>query len=80
MLFPISRAAFQRVATGAQQLQHLERVRAKCLFEYRAENQKELSFHAGDIVTILNQDQSGWWLAHHNGRSGFVPRNYLEVI
>jgi hypothetical protein len=57
-----------------------ERVRARCLFDYRADNQKELSFKTGDIITILNQDSSGWWLAHHEGRSGFVPKNYLELI
>jgi hypothetical protein len=26
------------------------------------------------------KDSSGWWLAHHEGRSGFVPKNYLELI
>lgn len=46
----------------------------------QADNQKELSFKAGDVLTILNQDQSGWWLAFLHGKSGFVPRNYLHVL
>eukprot|EP00005_Dracoamoeba_jomungandri_P000852 CAMPEP_0174252406 /NCGR_PEP_ID=MMETSP0439-20130205/1887_1 /TAXON_ID=0 /ORGANISM="Stereomyxa ramosa, Strain Chinc5" /LENGTH=479 /DNA_ID=CAMNT_0015332933 /DNA_START=62 /DNA_END=1498 /DNA_ORIENTATION=+ len=34
--------------------------KAKALFDYEAANESELSFAAGDILTITEQDTSGW--------------------
>jgi len=55
-------------------------VRAQGLYDYKATNDSEMSFNAGDVLIITEQDDSGWWFAEHNGNVGFVPRNYLTVV
>jgi len=55
-------------------------VSAKALFDYNAANDTELAFKAGDILTITEQDASGWWYAELNGKQGFIPNNYIEVV
>ena len=55
-------------------------VSAKALFDYNAANETELAFKAGDILTITEQDTSGWWYAELNGKQGFIPNNYIEVL
>lgn len=39
---------------------------------------EELSFSRGDALTILNRDDPNWWLAEHNGRRGYVPRQFVQ--
>jgi len=39
-----------------------------------------LSFEQGQIIKCLNQDQSGWWDGELEGRRGWFPSNYVEVI
>lgn len=53
---------------------------AKGLFEYVASNDTELSFEEGEIMNITDQNDTGWWFAEIGDRSGFVPKNYLEVV
>jgi len=53
-------------------------MRVKGLYDYNATCDTELSFKAGDILTIAEQDNSGWWYADLNGKSGFIPNNYVE--
>jgi len=55
-------------------------IKAKALFDYEAANETELGFKAGDILTVTEQDSSGWWYAELNGKQGFVPNNYLEQL
>jgi len=55
-------------------------ISAKALFDYEAANDTELAFKAGDILTITEQDASGWWYAELNGKHGFIPNNYIEVL
>lgn len=54
-------------------------VQARGLYDYEATNETELSFQENDLLTITEQDESGWWFAELNGKSGFVPRNYVEL-
>ncbi|PIO30042.1 hypothetical protein AB205_0065040, partial [Aquarana catesbeiana] len=40
----------------------------------------ELSFTAGDIITVFGpMDEDGFFYGELNGQRGFVPSNYLEV-
>jgi len=54
-------------------------VTARGLYDYSATNDTELSFLEGDILTITEQDESGWWYAELRGNVGFIPRNYVEI-
>eukprot|EP01113_Clastostelium_recurvatum_P020735 TRINITY_DN2454_c0_g1_i1.p1 TRINITY_DN2454_c0_g1~~TRINITY_DN2454_c0_g1_i1.p1 ORF type:complete len:493 (+),score=140.17 TRINITY_DN2454_c0_g1_i1:115-1593(+) len=55
-------------------------VRVRGLYDYAATCDTELSFQEGDVLTVTEQDESGWWFAELNSASGFVPQNYVEVI
>jgi len=54
--------------------------KARGLYDYAASNETELSFAEGDILTITEQDESGWWYAELRGNVGFIPRNYVELV
>jgi hypothetical protein len=54
--------------------------RAKGLYDYVATCETELSFKEGDILNISEKDDSGWWFAELNGKTGFVPQNYVEEM
>jgi len=59
------------------------RPKARAIYAYNAEGQKEMGFTQGEILIILSQDSKGWWFAQSTtnpGKTGFVPSNYLEVI
>lgn len=55
-------------------------MRVRGLYDYTATCDTELSFREGDVLSVTEQDDSGWWYAELNGQSGFVPNNYVEVI
>jgi len=51
----------------------------KAIYDYQEQEPDELSFHAGDIVYVLDQTDDDWWRARCKGREGLVPSNHLEV-
>ena len=53
---------------------------ARAIYSYSAVETSELSFEAGDVLVITEQDKSGWWLANLGNRIGFVPRNYVTLL
>ncbi|XP_050400125.1 unconventional myosin-Ie isoform X2 [Patella vulgata] len=53
---------------------------AKCLFAYDAQDTDELSFNEGEIIDIVREDQSGWWVGKLRGREGLFPANYIEKM
>jgi hypothetical protein len=56
-------------------------VRVRGIYEYSATCDTELSFTEGEMLTITEQDNSGWWYAvADDGRAGFVPNNYVEIV
>ncbi|KAL8293045.1 hypothetical protein RQP46_000739 [Phenoliferia psychrophenolica] len=39
-----------------------------------------LSFEAGQVIRTLNKDGSGWWDGELDGKRGWFPSNYVEII
>jgi len=54
----------------------LDAVRA--VHPYTACRPIELSFSAGDVLTLTKKDPSGWWEAEFNGKKGLIPSNFVE--
>ncbi|KAJ1729673.1 class II myosin [Coemansia biformis] len=52
--------------------------RHKALFDFADTNGGMLSLEAGRIYTILERNDTGWWLGSFNGAEGWVPSNYLS--
>lgn len=58
------------------------------LYDYRAQNEKELSLREGDILCVLEKPaDDDWWKAKKKGNSledeepvGLVPNNYIEEV
>jgi hypothetical protein len=52
----------------------------KAIHSYTAAKPDELSFAAGDIMTVTKKDPTGWWDAVHNGngKKGLIPHTFVE--
>ncbi|KAB0399245.1 hypothetical protein E2I00_013910 [Balaenoptera physalus] len=50
------------------------------LYEIEPENQGELGFKEGDIITLTSQIDENWYEGVLHGESAFFPINYVEVI
>eukprot|EP01127_Copromyxa_protea_P015209 TRINITY_DN4335_c0_g1_i1.p1 TRINITY_DN4335_c0_g1~~TRINITY_DN4335_c0_g1_i1.p1 ORF type:complete len:374 (+),score=92.04 TRINITY_DN4335_c0_g1_i1:265-1386(+) len=52
---------------------------AQGLWDFNASAAHELSFRAGDVLSILDSSGS-WWKAEFQGRQGVIPGNYVKLI
>jgi len=50
------------------------------LFDYSGQYEDELSFVAGEEITIVAKDEEAWWRGEVNGRTGVFPSNYVEPV
>ncbi|KAI9341028.1 P-loop containing nucleoside triphosphate hydrolase protein [Zopfochytrium polystomum] len=48
--------------------------------DYDATEADELSFKAGDVITIVSKDDEGWWTGSFRGKKGLFPGNYTEPV
>lgn len=54
---------------------------ATAIFDYEAQAEGDLSFHAGDRIEIVEQTESAedWWTGRLDGVTGVFPGNYTQV-
>uniref|UniRef100_A0A8C7ZTH1 Osteoclast-stimulating factor 1 n=1 Tax=Oryzias sinensis TaxID=183150 RepID=A0A8C7ZTH1_9TELE len=52
----------------------------KALYAYDAQDTDELSFNADDVIEIIKEDASGWWMGRLRGKQGLFPNNYVTKI
>ncbi|NXG46858.1 SH319 protein, partial [Psilopogon haemacephalus] len=54
--------------------------RAKALYDFHGENEDELSFKAGDIITELESVDEDWMSGEIQGKSGIFPKNFVHIL
>jgi hypothetical protein len=57
----------------------------KAIYDFNGENANELNLYAGDIITVVEEIDDGWWMgelydANGNKQQGLFPSNYIEEI
>ncbi|KAK5935269.1 hypothetical protein CgunFtcFv8_020645 [Champsocephalus gunnari] len=52
----------------------------KALYAYDAQDTDELSFNADDLIDIIKEDASGWWIGRLRGKQGLFPNNYVTKV
>ncbi|KAB5584535.1 hypothetical protein PHYPO_G00108670 [Pangasianodon hypophthalmus] len=55
-------------------------MKVKALYDFAAEEQDELTFSTGDIIEVLGQSDSFWWVGRLQGRTGLFPANYTTPL
>ncbi|GMM33772.1 Lsb3 protein [Saccharomycopsis crataegensis] len=56
--------------------------KAVALYSFDAEQEGDLPFKKGDVITILKKSDSidDWWSGECHGKEGIFPANYIELI
>ncbi|XP_036400714.1 intersectin-1 isoform X2 [Megalops cyprinoides] len=49
------------------------------MYDYIAQNDDELPFGKGQIITVLSREDPDWWKGELNGSVGLFPSNYVKL-
>ncbi|XP_067839561.1 endophilin-A1-like isoform X2 [Heptranchias perlo] len=58
----------------------LDQPSCRAAYDFEPENEGELGFKEGDIITLTNQIDDNWYEGMLHGQSGFFPINYVQVL
>uniref|UniRef100_A0A8C6SRZ5 Rac/Cdc42 guanine nucleotide exchange factor (GEF) 6 n=1 Tax=Neogobius melanostomus TaxID=47308 RepID=A0A8C6SRZ5_9GOBI len=67
-------------ATQGQSLSFSGQLMVKARFNFKQNNEDELSFNKGDMILVTRQEEGGWWEGTLNGRTGWFPSNYVREV
>jgi len=54
--------------------------KAAALYEFVADHKDELSFHVGDVITVLEKTSEGWWKGKLRGEIGMFPIHFVQLL
>uniref|UniRef100_A0A8B9HFM6 Rac/Cdc42 guanine nucleotide exchange factor (GEF) 6 n=1 Tax=Astyanax mexicanus TaxID=7994 RepID=A0A8B9HFM6_ASTMX len=52
----------------------------KARFNFKQNNEDELSFNKGELIHVTRQEEGGWWEGNLNGKTGWFPSNYVREV
>lgn len=47
-------------------------------YSFQGENNDELRFEKGDIITVTQREDGGWWEGTLGEKTGWFPSNYVR--
>lgn len=53
---------------------------ARAVYDYQAEDEDELNFDPGELITQIDKFDEGWWKGTCRGQEGVFPANYVEEL
>lgn len=74
------RSSDKPARTPSRIMPPLDQPSCKALYDFEPENDGELGFREGDVITLTNQIDENWYEGMLLGRSGFFPLSYVEVL
>jgi len=84
---PIPLNRYEELANGDQQsttpqstLNRNYKMVSRALYNFQAQNYRELSFKKGDLVYIRRQVDDNWYEGERNAMIGIFPVTYVEMI
>ncbi|KAJ8310762.1 hypothetical protein KUTeg_012627 [Tegillarca granosa] len=54
--------------------------RVKAIYNFKGTNNDELCFNKGDIITVTQVLDGGWWEGTLSGKTGWFPSNYVKEL
>lgn len=54
------------------------KTQVKVLYDFEAKKREHISLKRGDVITVLEKRESGWWIGELNEQKGKFPSNYVE--
>jgi len=52
----------------------------KAVYKFKGTNNDELKFKKGDVITVTQKEEGGWWEGTLDARTGWFPSNYVEEL
>ncbi|KAJ3414186.1 hypothetical protein HDV05_006891 [Chytridiales sp. JEL 0842] len=78
---PATEVAMSEAPMLDQKVQEQKAVRkGKALWDYSAIEDNEISFHAGDIIEVLDLCNNDWYEGRLGDVSGYFPANRIELL
>ncbi|XP_006896452.1 PREDICTED: endophilin-A2 isoform X3 [Elephantulus edwardii] len=74
------RSSDKPIRTPNRIMPPLDQPSCKALYDFEPENDGELGFREGDVITLTNQIDENWYEGMLHGQSGFFPLSYVEVL
>uniref|UniRef100_A0A8D3E4J4 Osteoclast-stimulating factor 1 n=1 Tax=Scophthalmus maximus TaxID=52904 RepID=A0A8D3E4J4_SCOMX len=54
--------------------------KCKALYNFKPEQDDELTLKEGDLLDIYTKEENGWWFGELNGQTGHFPSGYVEEL
>ncbi|KAG6916089.1 hypothetical protein DXG01_008518 [Tephrocybe rancida] len=79
---PVSHTPYNtRAVPPAPAPRQPQQQQARAIWGYNENGQEEdLSFHAGDTITIIEETNADWWTGSVHGKQALFPSAYVEKI